>query len=232
MSTVKDVAELLSQLAKIVKDTHSILKAITDGKEYLKRRFPSSSSDFSQLLLQMQITMEGLAKVTAVAQNFRFTMGSDEAKERDLARFNNHVIKHQKQVELLRDDIKSLKNDCDEIRKIRDELTDKKKGSSWSRMFGLVGLRASRKRDELTSAISNFYADDQAMIYIFEEALKLTDSALREVNEELGPPGHAYVGNVPNAARILGVYADLFEGPHAALRVLADELGKAAETLK
>ena len=58
MSTIKDIAELLSQLSKIVKDTRSILKAITDGKEFLARKFPNSSKDFSKLLLQMEITID------------------------------------------------------------------------------------------------------------------------------------------------------------------------------
>ena len=127
MSAIKDIAELLGQLSEIVKDSRSILKAITDGKEYLARRFPNSSKEFVQLPRQMQITMEGLAKVTAVARSFRFVMGSDEA---------------------------------------------------------------------------------------------------------LGPPGHAYVYNVSIAAGILGIHADLFEGPHAALQELADELAKTANTLK
>ncbi len=102
MTTIKDIADLLSQISKIVKDTRSILKAITDGKEFLARKFPNASKDFSKLLLQMETTMEGLAEVTGVARSFRFTLGSEHARERDLSRFNKHIIDHNKQVAKLK----------------------------------------------------------------------------------------------------------------------------------
>ena len=69
------------------------------------------------------------------------------------------------------------------------------------------------------------------MIYLVQEILALAESALNEVNSELGPAGHAYPGNVPSAAEILRVYADLFEEPYRSLQDLATQLGEAAEKL-
>ena len=229
MITISDVAKLLSEISKVVKDTRSILKAITDGKEYLMRKCPSASNDISKLLKQMQKTMVGLAAVTGVAKRFKFTLGSDYAKESDLRRFNEHLIKHDRKVENLGGNISKLKGDCEKIKKIRDKLNDHIKSRSESRMFGLFGIKASRKRHELSGAISNFYADDQEMIFLIEKTLALTESALKEVNDELGPSGRAFPSNVPKAASTLGVYAELFEEPYKQLHDLAGQLDKVAK---
>jgi len=75
--------------------------------------------------------MEGLAEVTGVAKSFKFTLGSEQARERDLSRFHKHIIDPNKQVVKLGKNIESLKADCAEIRKIRDKLTNQSKGDRW-----------------------------------------------------------------------------------------------------
>jgi hypothetical protein len=232
MSIVKDVADLLKLLTDVVDNTRSIIKAINDGKEFLARKFPDARKDFAQLLIQMETTVGGLAKVTDVVQGFRFSVGSQSTQERDLTRFNKHVIKHNGKVRKLRTHIRKLKADCGKIRQIRDDLTSQKRGSSWSRMFALIGLQSGRKRDELAATMSEFYADDQRMIELIESTMNLAQAALKDVDKSLGPAGHAYAINVPVAAKMLGLYADMFTEPHQALQALADNLNETANALQ
>ena len=180
----------------------------------------------------MQITIEGLAAATAVMSGFRFVVGSPQAAEKDLQKFRSYVIGQEKKVVALRGRIRKLKADCRKIGRLRDDLNARKNDGTWSSMFGLLGMRKSMRRDELASAISRFYADDQMMIDEIERLLDLSQQALAEVDQALGPPGHANPYNVPTAARMLGVYAQAFREPQQQLQGLLDELGEVAGQLR
>lgn len=232
MSIIKDVAEALGELTELIENTRSIIKAINDGREYLARQYPDASGDFSELLRQMQVTVEGLAEVTGVVQSFRFTIGSRTAAERSLERFNKHLIKHNAKVTTLRGKSRKLKTDCNKIRVLRDKLNERSSGQSWSRMFSLLGLKAGQRRDKLASTIGNFYADDLRMIDVIEDTLRLAKRALADVDRSLGKPGEANPCNVPRAAGMLAIYSDMFSEPHQKLQDLANKLGDAANSLQ
>jgi hypothetical protein len=71
-------------------------------------------------------------------------------------------------------------------------------------MFGLFGEKARQRSLELAGSLSNFYADDQRMIELFQETLQLAEEAIKEVEDALGPPGISNPYNVPLAAEICG----------------------------
>lgn len=232
MSIIKDFAQALSELSDLIENTRSIIKAINDGKEYLARKHPAASKDFAALLKQMRVAVEGLAEVTAVVQNFRFTVSSRAATERSLERFNKHMVKHNTKVTKLRGKIRKLKADCSKIGKLRDKLNDKSSGRSWSRMFNLVGIRAGHKRDQLALTIGSFYSDDLRMIGVVENTLALAEQALADVDDSLGPPGQQDPYNVPRAAEMLAVYSGMYKEPHKKLQQLADDMSNAASSLE
>ena len=49
------------------------------------------------------------------------------------------------------------------------------------------------------------------LVATIEKMLSLADAAVADVAGVLGPPAHAYVGNIPAAADLLGVYHNTFQ---------------------
>lgn len=235
MPLVTEIAESIKLLGDVIKSTREIVKAINDGREYLKRYYPDAQADLGSLLRQMQRAIEGLASTTKVISGFRFVVAGASvdraAAERDLARLNDYLIAQRERAAVLRGSIRDLKADCDKVRRLRDKLDARTKAKSWGSMFELLGAKARKRSQELHSALSNFYADDQRMIELLESSLQLTEKALAEVEESLGPPGIANPYNVPVAAEVLGLYAVLFRRPHEELDGLADELSQARTAL-
>ena len=233
MSIVKEIADAIELLAGVVKNTQSIVNAVDDGKEYLARNHPDAAKDFEQLLDQMQVAVVGLAAATAVVTDFRFTIGSEYARERDLAQFNKYVVKQGVKIQKLRGQIRNLKGDCEKIRVLWESLNKRRtKDESWSSMFGLLGMRRSNRREELARSISRFYANDQEMIRAIEMILELAEKALKDVVSSLGKPGRQHPFNVPIAAQMLGVYSSAFEEPQKQLNDLVSALNDAANDLK
>ncbi len=176
----------------------------------------------------MQRAIEGLASVTKVMSGFRFAIADSSVDrgtaERDLSRLNDYLIAQREKSSTLKGSIRKLKADCDKV--CRDKLDAQTKTQTWGSMFELFGPKARKRSQELHSALSNFYADDQKMIQLLSETLALTEKALTEVEDTLGPPGTANPYNVPIAAQVLGLYSVLFRSPNEGLDNLADELNK------
>lgn len=235
MPLVKEIAESIKLLGDVVKSTRDIVKATNDGRAYLRRYYPEAQNDLRKLLRQMQRAVVGLARVTEVISGFRFVVVghsfSGEAAERDMVRLNNYLMKQRTKATTLRGSIRTLKANCDEVKKLRDKLDARTETHSWGSMFNLFGSKAKTRRLELSSAISNFYADDQKMIELLSSSLDLAEAAIAEVENALGPPGFANPYNVPVAAQILGAYAVLFKAPHEQLDSLADDLNQARMAL-
>ena len=179
----------------------------------------------------MQRAIEGLASATKVISGFRFIVAGTSVElataERDLARLNDYLIAQREKTSILKGRIRDLKADCDKIRKLRDKLDARTKTHNWGSMFELFGSKARKLSQELHSVLSNFYADDQGMIQLLTDSLALTERALAEVEDALGPPGIANPYNVPLAAQVMGLYAVLFRAPHDELQCLADDLNQA-----
>jgi hypothetical protein len=236
MTLVREIADVIRMIAEVVKNTREIVETINDGRKFLAANHPDAKGDFVDLLDEMQRTVEGLAEVTKVISGFRFVydehMFERNTAERELARFNTYVIDQRKDVTALRNRIRKLKADCEKVRTLRDKLDARTQDRSWGSLFGLLGNRARQRAGELASSLSNFYADDQRMIDLFQETLRLAEMAIDDVDEALGPRGRASPYNVPTAAEVLGTYATLFERPERELHALADGLSQAATALR
>jgi|GEM_PF-1432647 len=235
MVSINEVADVIKMLGDVVKSTREIIDAVNDGKKFLALKHPEAQQNFSNLIMQMQKTIEGMAKVTSVISNFRFvTDGKVVARmtaDRELARFNDYIIRQKSDIAALKNDIRKLKTDCEKIRQLRDKLDARSKDRSWGSLFGLLGAKAQQRTLELHGTISNFYADDQKMIDLFNQTLELAERAIQDVEEVLGPAGIANPYNIPIAAEILGTYSVLFGAPNRELHALADIMNKAQSVL-
>lgn len=232
MPLVKEIAETIKLLGDVVKSTRDIVEAANSGRKYLSRYHPEAQRDISKLLSQMQRAIEGLSNVTKVITGFRFVvaLNSDfnrQVAEADIARLNDYLIEQRRKATKLRGRIRELKADCDKVRELRDKLDARTNSHSWGSMFELFGAKGKKRSQELHSALSSFYADDQQMIQLLNQSLDLAENALNDVENALGPPGIADPYNVPVAAQMLGLYAELFRVPHQQLDGLADDLNRA-----
>src|SRR6266487_3943684 len=135
MALVSEVADVIRLLGDVVKNTREIVDAVNDGRKFLASRHPEAQQDFSDLLGQMQLTVEGLADVTKVISGFRFVSDGGtvhhETAERELSRFNDYVIEQKKDIAKLKNRIRELKADCEKVRALRDKLDARTDTRSW-----------------------------------------------------------------------------------------------------
>jgi len=236
MTLVREVADVIKMLADVIKDTREIVESVNDGRKFLASRHPDAREDFSRLLDQMQRTVEGLAQVTKVIGGFRFVVDErviqSDTGAREVARFNDYVIQQRADITALKNRIRELKADCEKVRALRDKLDAQSNDRSWGSMFGLLGENSRARAAELASSLSNFYADDQRMIDLFQQTLSLAELAISDVEDALGPRGLASPHNLSSAAEVLHAYAVLFDKPEKDLHSLADVLSDAASALR
>ncbi|MDJ0824566.1 MAG: hypothetical protein QNJ16_03570 [Rhodobacter sp.] len=233
---MSEVTELIRELSDIIKNTREIVKAVNDGRAYLKRNHPDARDDMEKLLGQVEHTVRGLSEVTAVLCAFQFEFTAEsrylQVSEGELARFNEHVIQQNKDIGDLRGRIRELRSDCTSIRKLRDKLASRANSNEWGAMFWLLGGRARKTASDLASKLSDFYADDAIMIGIFERTVEMAEDALIEVSDLLGAPGAAHPFNAPKAASALKGYALLFRQTNRDLARLADRMSDVRSKLK
>ncbi|MEP7375908.1 MAG: hypothetical protein ABI675_21105 [Chitinophagaceae bacterium] len=235
MVSINDVASVIKMLGEVVKNTREIINAVNDGSKFLALKHPEAQKDFSDLISQMQKTIEGLAKVTSVISNFRFVTDGNTTDrttaDRELARFNDYIITQKSDIAILRSSIRKLKADCDKVRQLRDKLDARSKERTWGSFFGLLGAKAQKRTLELHGTISNFYADDQRMIDLVSQTLDLAENAIKDIENVIGPRGVSNPYNVPIAAEVLGTYALLFDSPNQQLQGLANIMSEAQSAL-
>lgn len=235
MSVVKEVADAIKIIGDVVKSTREMINAVNDGKKFLASRYPQTKKDFSDLIEQMRTAVQGLAEVTKVLSGFRFVVAppSDATgtAQRELARFNEHVIAQRGKIDSLRNEIRKLKADCQKVEALRQKLDASSETPGWGTMFGLLGAKAKERSAEMVSNLHSFYGSDEHMIDLIRSMLALAESGMREVQAQLGPPGMADPANLALAARMLGVYAVAFDEPYRQLNELADELSDARTDL-
>ena len=229
--SVRDVADAVQLIADVVNNTRSIVAALNDGRKYLERNHPESKADWSSLMTEMQITIEGLSRVTQVVSGFRFGIGATGPTDADLARFNNYVMLQKKSVVELSGQTRTLKGSCDKVAELRDDLNARSEDKSWSSMWGLLGEKGRREAEELAFALGGFYADDLRLISTVQHMTTLATAAVADVEDALGPPGLAQAANIPVAAELLGVYATVFKGPQGQLDDLAMAMARAHTSL-
>ena len=228
MITVKDVTRTVKALGELVKNTREIIDAVNDSRKYLAKHYPETKADFGELIGQMEKTIAGLAVVSGILSQFRFTLvpkktGSGIAAA-ELVRFNNYLIDQHKNIQQLKNDIRKLKGNCETIRQLRDKLDASTKTKTWGSLFGLLGEKQKARIAELNNTLSQFYADDQRMISYIEDTLRLAEKAIKEIGATLGPPGQQNIYQLSEAAAMLGTYAVVFEPTTKALNDLADEM--------
>lgn len=167
--------------------------------------------------------------MTSVVTGFRFTT-TGAAVDFEPSRFNKYVIAQKERVAALRGNIRELKGSCGKVRDKLNMLAGDK--TDWTAMFRLFGSERREMNSQLAGALSMFYADDQRMIDLIVQILDLSQAALAEADEALGPPGMAAPYNVESAAAVLNVYAAAFTESEANLTALVMTLEDSVDALR
>jgi len=106
----------------------------------------------------------------------------------DVVKSTRDIIKQRTDIEKLRNNIRKLKADCEKVGQLRDKLDTRTRDRSWGSLFGLLGAKEEKRTLELHGTISNFYAEDERMIELFEQTLDLAEKEIKDVEGVLGPP--------------------------------------------
>ena len=215
MTLVRELADGLNLIAEVVQNTQSLVKAIRDGHEYLRREHPEAEREWAALIREMQLTVEGLAQVTKVMSSFTFVAGPAAAQEP--VRFNNYVIDQKGHVAALKGRLRELKGSSGKVRAVRDSLDARGRTKGWGSMFGMLGQQGRRDAQHLAGVLSNFYADDERLVEAVTSMLRLADRAVKDVQKALAPGGVASPAYIGEAAAVIQVYAAVFARPEREL---------------
>lgn len=222
MTIVREVADAMELVAKTIENGRQIVAALHDARAYLRNRYPSSHEDLAGLLTEMRKTLLGLARVSDVVTDFRFTI-SGPARDLEPARFNSLVIDRKSRLVEFDQSISVLKGSSGRMRTYAEALT-KGSGRSFWELFDITGLGRQRAAD-VGEKFNDLYVVDERIVDLFQTLLKAAKTALRDVADVLGPPGSAEPANVSDAARLLGEYADEFRRVEQGAQDLARDLG-------
>lgn len=225
MTIVREVSDAMELVAKTIDNGRQIVAALHDARAYLRKRYPDAREDLAGLLAEMRKTLLGLAKVSDVVTDFRFTI-SGSARDLEPARFNQMVIDRKSRLEEFSQSISALRGSSGRMRDYATALTSGTGRSFWE-LFDGMGLSQLRAMD-VGAKFNDLYVVDERIVDLFEMLLNAAKTALDDVSHALGPPGTADPANVPVAARVLGEYTVEFrraeQGAHDLARQLDDEI--------
>jgi hypothetical protein len=118
--------------------------------------------------------------------------------------------------------INALKGSSGKMRNYADALT-KGAGRRFWEPFDITGLSKKRAK-EVGQKFNDLYVVDEHIVDLFHTLLTAAKTAMRDVQDTLGPPGAADPANVSAAARKLGEYAEMFRPIEQDAQHLASEL--------
>jgi hypothetical protein len=230
--TIGDLADGLSKLASIIQDTKVLVKAINDGRDFLKAQNPQAIPKFAALLVEVRATVVGLANVTRIVSDFKFN-ASDDLSQAETVRFNNYMMERRGMVTALKEGgIKSLKGNCEQIMRIREDLQSQAGKRNMASMFGLLGGKQQERIYKLSEVLVNFYGADLEIIKTIEDMLKLSEAAVEDVQSALLDGNGMMQGyNIPKAASRLQFYSDLYKKSQAQLDILLTDIDDQVKAL-
>lgn len=230
MGIVKDVADILKDVADGIQHIRTVADAVRDGKDFLKQRHPEVREDLKALCRELQNTSMALAAASAVLTHFRFTVAGS-ALESEPARFNDHLIAHKAKAAAVGDSLRAMRGHCHKIRAHADRLQQRRSALGLDRLLQLFGIDSVERDRKFAGALESIY-DEELQSYLLvsrmTEGLRLS---MDDIASALGPAGTMHPGNVPAAAAVLGEYAQAFSAIESESNFLALDLQQTIDAL-
>ena len=209
MAIIKEVRDAIEAVAETVEHVRKISEAIKNGRDYLKTKHPHVASDLVVMCEEMRKSSQALAAASSIVTHFRFVIGDALAAE--AARFNEHLVDHKAQAEMVEQQLNSMRGHCTAIKQHAEAIAQKAEPGGLTSLATALGLHSPAREWELATALQGIY--DEEMQYhagVFEMANAIK-AALKAVQDELGPAGMIDPSQVPAAGIVLGEYATAFE---------------------
>jgi len=225
MTAIAEVRDAVAAIAQLVDQTRTVLDALADGRAFLQKNHPDARGDLADLLEQMRVTVVGLHSASRIVTDFDFTVdGSD--RDRQPARFNEHLMRFTERVASLDEDVSRLKGSCTRVLKLSEALDARANERPW---WALLGDRAGQRAAELASTLYELYGIDGDMADLARRVLEASEASLREVRSVLragADTNAATVNQIDRAAAVLHEQADELRPQIARLIELRDALSR------
>jgi hypothetical protein len=195
-------------VAKTVDNVCTISEAIKNGRDYLKTKHPHVASDLVVMCEEMRKSSQALAAASSIVTHFRFVIGDALAAE--ASRFNEHLVNYKAQAETVNQLLHSMRGHCSLIEKHAEAIRQNADPKGLTSLAAVLGLRSADREKELADALRGIYDEEMQVhqgVYEMANAIK---AALKAVQDTLGPPGVIDPSKVPEAAVVLGEYAEAF----------------------
>jgi hypothetical protein len=202
MTVIAEIRDAVAMIADVVDQTRTLLAALNDGREYLQKNHPGASEDLGALVKEMSTTVAGLHSASRIIIDFDFTVDGND-RDREPARFNEHLIQFGSRVASLENDIASLKGSCSRVKELSKSLDARAGDRPW---WALLGDRAGLRAGELSTTLLRLYGMDWDMAENALSVLRATDAALGEVRSALHADRTASgssTANIDAAAHVL-----------------------------
>jgi hypothetical protein len=209
MGMVKEVVDILKEVAEGIEHIKKIADTVQTGTEYLKHHHPQVRADLSALCSELQNTSIAVAAASAVLTNFRFTI-SEPARETELPRFNDHLIAHKEKAAKMGRSLHAMRGHCKKIGAHVIRLQEERKLKGLKRLLQLLGIDSTERDQEFLENLQDIYDEEMQSYLLVDQLSRALQLSLDDIAAALGPAGKMLPENLPAAAALLGVYAEEF----------------------
>ncbi len=230
MAIIQEVRDAIAAVADNVEHIRTISEAVTNGKDYLKTTHSSVAGDLAAMCEEMGKSSQALAAASSIVTHFRFVIGDGLAGE--ASRFNEHLVSHKAQAETVDRSLTSMRGHCSVIKDHADSIREHADPKGLTSIAAALGLHSPKREKDLAAALQGIYDEEMqyhAGVYSMANAVK---SALKAIQDALGPPGSINPQNVPKAAEVLGEYATAFARLEADCNYNVLQLQESIEALR
>jgi hypothetical protein len=209
-AVIKDVIDGLKLVADGIDSVKTIAEAVRSGRDYVTAKHPKVRADLRALLGELGKSMQLIKSASAVLTNFRFAVSVDTLGS-DLVRFNDYFIKAKSDTQHLRDHIEDLRTHCSVVRDHGKRIGGAATETGFAKIFTMLGLNSPEREQELGKLLDRLAYEDFAVANSAERMLECLESALKDVQNALGPGAAMFPENVTAAAMLLSEYGPAFE---------------------
>ena len=228
---IRDVLDSVKLVADGVNHIRTVAQAVHDGRDYLKLQHPEIRDDLAKMCDEMRKTAVAVAAASAVLTHFRFTV-EGSARDSEPARFNEHLIAHKEVAAYITQSLHSMRGRCSIIQEHADKLRDRANSMNLGRMLRLFGIDSAERDRQVADALQEIYNDEWQGYLLIGRLSGALQQALDDIASALGPPGTMEPARVPDAAKLLGAYAQEFSRLESESNFVVLELQQSIDALE
>ena len=202
MGSIKDILEMLDDVASGISNIKTIITAVDEGKGYLSSRFPELNKDLGLMCREWTKTLRLIAMDASILTSFSFVIDESIAGSQ-LSKFDDEIRKRIDVSGQLKSQLHEFRSHCHVIQKHKERI---ERGSMMDNIFSALGIRADDRNAELSGLLQQLLDEEAQSFYVSGQMSNAVDIALRDIRDQLGPPGEMHPDNLPKASKKLREY--------------------------